>query len=118
MNELRLWREEFEREVEDVLAQAAAPAPSEDAGLQGELEKARAELEETRQALERKSVELAEEMRRRSRLKDLALKLNWAFQRLDAELQEARRELEAERVERQKVQARCEELAALLRRSP
>jgi hypothetical protein len=114
MEPYQLWREEHRREVEKVLEEmrsgkgaAAEGAAGLDlaegilppSGMQKELKAAAAEaaslkarIEELSAKLEAKSRELETELRRRSRLKDLVIKLHLQVGTLEREAQEARRE--------------------------
>jgi len=115
MEPYQLWREEYRREVERVLAElrarkkggavvrAALPAvdlgdaivpPS---GFYQELQALKAELALLKPQLELKSQQLEAELRRRSRIKDIAESLNAHLAAAAARLQDAVKRLEAER---------------------
>jgi hypothetical protein len=114
MEPYHLWREEYRREVEKVLEEmragkgeaACGPAPQElvdgilpPSQVKKELQTVsaeaavlRARVAELSCGLEAKSRELEAELRRRSRLKDLVIKLHLQVGALEREAQEARRE--------------------------
>jgi hypothetical protein len=97
----KIWQDDYRREVEAVMEELQTQGPEAVFGRElrpvdstAEGVELRRQLEATRQALETRVAELAEESRRRESLKDLAVKLNWAVQSLDAELKDARLRIE------------------------
>ena len=112
MEPYNLWREEYRREVDKVLEEMRTGQDQAGSGplvtdlvdgilppssVHKELQAARAEaarlkerLEELAAGLEAKSVQLEAELRRRSRLKDLVIKLHLQVGALEREAQEAR----------------------------
>jgi len=115
MDSFRLWQENYQREVEEVLAELRSgktpstlpPSVSDlvipPAGVHVELHEARervrrlgALLQTARARLERRGEEMAVEQRQREELKEIATRLRAALENANEELKEARRRAEEE----------------------